>query len=234
MSFDSFAPHYRTMETILAGTILQRCRIAFLPHVGNCRQALLLGEGPGRFLVELLTANARIEVVCVEQSPRMIEESRRALRQRGIDLTRVQFVQMDVLEWRPAAESFDLVATHFFLDCFRREEIEQLISTVAKGVKDDAIWLISDFRLPACGWRRRRAWLALQLMYQFFRRTTGISASWLTDPGEPLRQAEFRLSDQRLGNFGFIHSSLWLFDGAARRTTPAAQREHPLLSPFAC
>lgn len=148
ISFNSLAPHYRTIEAILAGPILQRCRVAFLPQVANCRRALPLGEGPVRFLVELLTANARIEVVCVEQSPRMIEESRRALRQRGIDHRRVQFVQMDALEWRPAVESFDLVATHFFLDCFRREEFEQLISTVAKGVKDDAIWLISDF--PKC------------------------------------------------------------------------------------
>jgi len=33
MSFDRLAPFYRAMETVLAGSVLQRCRIRFLDDV---------------------------------------------------------------------------------------------------------------------------------------------------------------------------------------------------------
>ncbi|MFO1513608.1 MAG: class I SAM-dependent methyltransferase [Verrucomicrobiota bacterium] len=81
MSFDTLAPFYGLMEVLTAGNLLQRCRTSFLTEAGTCRRALLLGEGPGRFLAELLKANPRIEVTCVERSPRMIEEARGRLTQ---------------------------------------------------------------------------------------------------------------------------------------------------------
>lgn len=77
------------MELISAGGILQRCRTAFLAETAGCQRALLLGEGPGRFLVELLRVNPRVEVTCVEQSSRMIVEARRAVKRSGLDDARV-------------------------------------------------------------------------------------------------------------------------------------------------
>lgn len=232
MSFDGLAPYYRIMETLLVGTVLQRCRARFLPQTRHCRRALLLGEGPGRFLVELLTSNARIEVVCVEQSPRMIEESKRALRQSRIGSSRVQFVQMDALKGLPPGGPYDLVATHFFLDCFRPEEIERLILVVADNVLEGTIWLNSDFQIPKQGWPRYRAVLLLKLMYSFFRRMTGIPASSITDPHELLLQAGFRLSDEQLDNFGFVHAGLWVFAGTESGTSPASMTGDSSFSPF--
>jgi ubiquinone/menaquinone biosynthesis C-methylase UbiE len=266
MSFDTLAPHYRKMESVLAGNILQRCRTAFLDEAMNCHRALLLGEGPGRFLAELLRANPLVEVTCVERSPGMIEQARRTLGES--ELARVQFVQADALSWQPLTRpsvtlpvnrntssprpsppfgteervaagrerrrvwfmgsdgvkgtsaaigsnlfpqaQFDLVVTHFFLDCFRREELEALVAKVASVSTPDARWLLADFREPERGWRRWRARLVLAVMYGFFRVVTGLSASRLTQPDGFLEAAGFRLAGRRLANFGLAHSDLWL------------------------
>jgi ubiquinone/menaquinone biosynthesis C-methylase UbiE len=207
MSFDTLAPYYRSLEFVLAGGILQRCRTSFLTDVTNCQRALLLGEGPGRFLVALMRTNPRIEVVCVERSPVMIEVARRQLGKP--DRRRVWFEQADVLAWQPTAAEFDLVVTNFFLDCFQREELQTLVAKVAASTTSDAYWLLADFREPETGWRRWRARLVLAMMYGFFRRATKLSAWQLTPPDGFLEMAGFRLAGRRLENFGLVHSDLW-------------------------
>jgi ubiquinone/menaquinone biosynthesis C-methylase UbiE len=210
MSFDRLAPYYRGMEWVLAGGILQRCRTCFLLEAANARRALLLGEGPGRFLAELLRTNRHAEVVCVERSSRMIHEARGALD--PSDLARVRFEQADALAWQPPHGVFDLVVTHFFLDCFRREEVQALVARVAASATAEARWLLADFREPDAGWRRWRARALLAVMYGFFRRATDLTAFRLTPPDEFLERGGFRLAARRLANFGLAHSDLWRRD----------------------
>jgi len=207
MSFDTLAPYYRIMELVTAGGVLQRCRTTFLTETTNSRRALLLGEGPGRFLEELLRTNPRVEVTCVERSSRMIEEARKGLDES--ELARVQFVQADALTWQPPRTKFDLVVTNFFLDCFRREELAKLVAKIAEDATADALWLLADFREPESGWRRWRGCAALAMMYVFFRVTTELSASRLTPPDGFLETGGFQLASRRLANFGLIHSDLW-------------------------
>lgn len=209
MSFDTLAPYYRSMEIITAGSILQCCRTAFLAEAAGSRRALLLGEGPGRFLVELLRVNPHVEVTCVESSPRMIQEARCALKLHGLDAARVTFEQQDVLTWQPPCMPYDLVVTNFFLDCFCCGELEGLIAKVTASATDDAHWLLADFRVPDSGWRKWRARLVLVLMYGFFQCATGLSAIRLTPPDRFLEAAGFRLARRRLANFGLVHSDLW-------------------------
>jgi len=207
MSFDTLAPYYRLMERVTAGGLLQRCRTSFLAEAGSSRHALLLGEGPGRFLEELLKTNRDIEVTCVERSPRMIAEAQRRLT--PSELRRVRFEATDALRWQPAPHQFDLVVTHFFLDCFRPEELSVLVEKLAGGATREARWLVADFREPETGWRRWRARAVLTLLYAFFRTVTGLSASRLTPPDEFLVKGGFRLSARKLGNFGLVYSDLW-------------------------
>lgn len=207
MSFDTLAPYYRGLERVMAGGLLQRCRTAFLADTVQCRKALLLGEGPGRFLAELLRANPRVEVTCVEFSPRMIAAARAALE--DCELKRVQFVEANALHWPPPPREFDLVVTNFFLDCFCADELALVIANAAAAATPEARWLLTDFREPDHGWRRWRGRVVLALMYAFFRTATGLSASRLTPPDELLEARGFRLAARRLGSFGLIHADLW-------------------------
>jgi ubiquinone/menaquinone biosynthesis C-methylase UbiE len=214
MSFDTLAPVYRGMEFVTAGGMLQRCRTSFLGETQNCRRALLLGEGPGRFLIELLRANPRIEITCVERSRGMIKQAVRQMRRNGLEESRVEFLQRDALAWQPPCEAFDLVATHFFLDCFRRDELELLIAKISRAAAPRARWLFTDFRVPPNGWQRWRARAVLALMYAFFRVVTGLSASRLA-PADDLMEAEgFQRKRQRLANFGLVRAELWMRNAA--------------------
>jgi len=208
MSFDTLAPYYRSMEFVMAGGVLQRCRTSFIAEAANSRRALLLGEGPGRFLVELLRTNRCVEITCVERSPRMIAEARHQLTES--QLNRVTFEQADALAWQSPRNEFDLLVTNFFLDCFRPEELRVLVAKIAASATGQARWLLTDFREPERGWRRWRARAVLALMYGFFRVTTGLSASQLTPPDAFLEAGGFRLASRRLANFGLAHSDLWL------------------------
>lgn len=209
VSFDTLAPHYRAMELLLAGNLLQRCRTAFLPETLGCRRALLLGEGPGRFLAELLRLNPRVEVTCVERSPKMVAAAQLALRRAGMDAAQVHFLPEDALAWDPPWAAFDLVATHFFLDCFPPEDLARLIPKIAQAATPDALWLLSDFHQPERGWQKWRAQAILALMYAFFRRAAGLSARRLASP-DPLLKAEGFHPTRRIHlNFSLLHSTLW-------------------------
>lgn len=208
MSFDALAPWYRLMETITAGRILQRARTAFLEEVSGCRRALLLGEGPGKFLVALLQSNPAVNVVVVEQSARMIQEARRALVHSGLGEARVTFLQENALNWEPDG-TFDLLVTHCFFDCFQPDEIHLLVSKLSACSQPDTLWLLADFQAPASGWRRWRAILVLGVLYRFFRWVTNLSATTLTPPSPFLEAAGFSLQQRQEYNFSLIHSDIW-------------------------
>lgn len=210
MSFDLLAPYYRPMETVLAGGMMQRCRTAFLTETKTSKRALVLGEGPGKFLTELLLANSKVTVTCIEQSPRMIDAARRSLRARRLPTERAHFEAVDALQWSGPENTFDLIVTNFFLDCFRPEQIETLTRNIARLATPHAQWLVTDFCVPAAGWQRWRARCLLALMYPLFRLTTRLPAHRLTPPDACLQRAGFRLAQRQHANFGFMHADQWL------------------------
>lgn len=209
MNFDRLAAHYHWLETLCAGSLMQRCRTAFLSRTKHCRRALLVGEGTGKFLVALLRANPRIQITCVEHCAGMIAQTRQRLAIAKLDGSRVEFKQVDARHWVPPVEKFDLIVTHFFLDCFRAEQLQALVPRLAAGATADATWLLADFCVPERGWRRWRAKIILALLYTFFRLTTSLSARRLTPPDSFLTQAGFNLADRRSASFGFAHSDYW-------------------------
>jgi SAM-dependent methyltransferase len=207
MSFDTLAPCYRSMEFILAGPILQRARTAFLVEATSARRALLLGEGPGRFLNALLRSNPNIHITCVEQSARMHAEAQRHLA--AADRDRIIFHEADALVWPPPREEFDLIATHFFLDCFKPVQLQSLIPKIAASATANARWLLADFGLPPGGWRRLRARAVLRLMYWFFRVVAKIPATEISPPDFYLQKSNFHLAARQHFNFDLIHADLW-------------------------
>src|SRR5262245_22263480 len=99
MSFDRLAHHYRWMEWALVGSKCQRCRASFLRRLRLSNQALVLGEGTGRFLAEFLKVQPQANITCLESSAGMLDQLRKALAKQGIDSTKVRFIQANILEW---------------------------------------------------------------------------------------------------------------------------------------
>jgi ubiquinone/menaquinone biosynthesis C-methylase UbiE len=208
-SFDLLAPHYRWMECVLAGRKLQDCRTRFLNEFSSARNVLLLGEGNGRFLCELLKCNPAARVTCVDASRRMQSAARRRLDRVGLSGAQVTFIHSDVLTCKLAADSYDAIATHFFLDCFPSEQLDRIVQRVSSWAAPGARWVISDFRAPDAGLGRQRAEIILAMMYLFFRVATRLPARKLTDPRAYLERNRFVLMKQAVREWGLLYSELW-------------------------
>jgi ubiquinone/menaquinone biosynthesis C-methylase UbiE len=210
VSFDAIAPAYQTLETIAFGGALQRARSACLGKIGTPRRGLIAGEGNGRFLCELLRRHPSIEVDCVDASQRMLKLARQRIERRlPTDATRVRFLQRDIRSWTPPEASYDLIVSHFFLDCFADEGLSDVVAKLSRAATPSATWLLADFCIPAGGFARVRAGLWLAAMYRFFRLTAGIEAANLEDPSPFLRTAGFTLASQHLFRSGMVKSQLW-------------------------
>ena len=209
MSFDLLAPHYRWMEWLLAGKKLQRCRTAFVHAIPKPRRVLMLGEGNGRCLVELLRTYPEARFTCVDASRRMLDRARARVRAHGLGDESIEFIHADVTGWQAPPEKFDLLVTHFFLDCFRADQLAQIVPCLAAVATPDARWLLADFREPASGIAKWRARGILRAMYFFFQRATGLPASRLTPPDAFLQQSGFVLRERTLSEWGLLHSDLW-------------------------
>ena len=206
--FDRLARFYRQMEWLLAGNKLQKCRLHFLPEITNAKRVLLLGEGHGRFIGALLRNTNAVEITCVDGSARMLAVARAALTRAGLPLDLVEFVHADALEW-PFTGVYDVVVTHFFLDCFTPEQQQHLVASVAQHVVPGGIWLLADFHQPTHGLRRLRSAIILKVMYLFFRAGTGLPARGLNSPDRYLEESGFILKERHFSEWGLLHTDLW-------------------------
>ena len=209
MSFDAIAPHYRWMEPLLAGRKLQSCRIAHLHRLASPQSVLILGQGPGKFLAPFRQRFPHARVTCIDSSQRMLGIAQHNVVSGDVPLEKISFIHANALDYNYAPASYDLIVTHFFLDCFGPEELRHLISQLASAATPSANWLLSDFSIPQSGFPRLRALAIHRLMYAFFRVTANLSARSLNPPEEFLRSHAFNLQHRSCTNLGLLHSDLW-------------------------
>ncbi len=166
---------------------MQRARCAHMQTFLEAESILLLGEGDGRFLKALLAAGCRAKIVCVDASPKMLDlAAQRATgngqgsEERGIE---VRFLNGDARNFRlPEGFRPDVVGAHFFLDCFREEELLDIVADIACWSAPGAKMIVTDFTIPDGRWVWRfRGRLLICWMLLFFRIFTGISARRLPD-----------------------------------------------------
>lgn len=204
MSFDTLAPFYRTMEFLSAGGKLQQCRTAFLDEIPPPRRILLAGEGHGRFLPLCAARFPEARITVIDSSSAMLEIARRK-----VDSGNVEFIHADVMQWEGPSHTFDLIVTHFFLDCFPPEELASVISRLASCATPDASWLIADFQVARGRAASLRSRIILFLLYTFFRIVTGLRASSLAPPEADLEKAGFSLQRRITRDWGLLKSEWW-------------------------
>jgi len=210
VNFDLVAPWYETLERIAFGDDLQRCRVAYLGEINPPGRVLIAGEGNGRFLCELLRRYPEIEVDCLDASKRMLQLARRRIEQElPASFERVRFIHTDIRPWSAPEHQYDLIVTHFFLDCFQEPNLIDVIKTLARTAAKHATWLVSEFSIPEKGIGRIQARCWLGTMYWFFRVTTGIEASELIDYTAFLDEKGFHVVRQHFFRQGMLKSELW-------------------------
>ncbi|MBB5328678.1 class I SAM-dependent methyltransferase [Tunturiibacter gelidoferens] len=207
-NFDHIARPYRWLEYITLGRALEQCRLHYLPSLLKRKRALVLGDGDGRFLAQLLAQNPRLHADAIDTSATMLQ----LLRERCEALApnasaRLNTHQSDALTC-PLDPSYDLIVTHFFLDCLTQPELGTLITRIAPTLSPQAVWLVSDFQIPT-GPMRLPAKILVRTLYLAFRILTGLRTTQLPDHASPLQQAGLTRIAHRHRLAGLLITELW-------------------------
>lgn len=217
-NFDGLADAYRWMEWASFGPLLGLCRSTFLPRLTHCRNALVLGDGDGRFTATLLRANPHIDVHAVDASPAMLAMLTRRCSQNAV---RLNVEHADLRTWQPPSTLlYDLVVTHFVLDCFSSEEVFALAKRIMPIVDPGALWVISEFAIPAGWFGRLAAGTIVRGLYLAFGLLTGLRPRTLPDYAPALSAAGFARVERRPRLGGLLVSELWKAEGQDRRQSP--------------
>jgi ubiquinone/menaquinone biosynthesis C-methylase UbiE len=212
-NFDRIAAIYRWCEYLSLGPLLQRTRTRLLDQLGNPRHALVLGDGDGRFLEHLLLRYPQCTAVAADISAAMLDKlRRRCMRSVPNAATRLTTLQLSALEIElpvTSEEKPDLVVTHFLLDCLSQPEVDALTTRIASQLSPGALWLLSDFALPANALLRPAARLYIASLYAAFRLLTGLRVNQLPDAQSSLQRAGMRriARSELLG--GLLYTELW-------------------------
>jgi SAM-dependent methyltransferase len=205
-NFNRLAKLYRWMELFTFGPLLARCRMAYLPGLASARRALILGDGDGRFTAELLRINPQTQIDAVDASAAMLEA---LVRRAGANARRACAHCADARDWKPENTEYDLVVTHFFLDCLTTDECHALAAKLRGAVSSSAVWIVSEFAVPE-GWLGRLvARPLICLLYLAFRLLTGLQVRRLPDHHAALRDAGFALTRRRTRLWGMLASEMW-------------------------
>jgi hypothetical protein len=209
VNFDRLARPYRWLEYMSFGPWLQRCRNAQLANLTGPRHALILGDGDGRFLQRLLTAYPMLTADVVDSSHSMLCVLDRRIRRCGPQAhRRICLYPADALEWNPRG-SYDLIVSHFFLDCFFPRQVEQLITCLLPHTSRGAQWIISEFAIPRQPFAARFARGIIALLYRAFGLLTGLRVRSLPDYATFLLHRGLVLTHHRPYLGGLLCSQLW-------------------------
>jgi ubiquinone/menaquinone biosynthesis C-methylase UbiE len=171
------------------------------------------GVGVGRFLAGLIERNPEAEIDYVDLSVGM---QRLARTRAGKCSGRVRFTRADARTDSLPGAGYDLIVTHFFLDCFDEADAGKIVRRIVLAAQPKARWLVSEFRQPESGWRAAWAHAWLRALYLFFRITTGLKTNRLIDHRPLLQREGFRLGRTEHARFGLLISEIWIRERAPR------------------
>ena len=220
--FNAIARPYRWLEYLSFGPMLERCRFHRLPELANARRALVLGDGDGRFLTRLLSQNPQLHADVVDLSPAML----RLLNDRATRISARDRITLHCGDARtfPLSGSYDLVITHFFLDCLTTEEIRDLAARISSHLCPGARWIVSEFAIPS-GPFSLPAKLLVRSLYATFHLLTGLKTDRLPDYPSVLRASGLILVDRRHWLGGLLVSEMWEAQATSRVPSPSSSLE---------
>jgi ubiquinone/menaquinone biosynthesis C-methylase UbiE len=203
--FDRVAKIYRWAEYLTFGRTLERCRFYFLRDLHDTQNALVLGDGDGRFTQRLLQTAPHVYLQAVDESATMLQLLQKRC---AADESRLHICCADATTFIPS-QPIDLVVTHFFLDCLSTEQVRLLAEGMHRSSMPGGRWLISEFDV-AEGWRGLPHAMLVRFLYAAFRLVTGLHVQCLPKWRAALKEAGFVRDQSRSFHGGLLVSEIWL------------------------
>lgn len=205
VDYSAVAGVYRWLEFCVFGSGLQDARVGLLDdllervsHQSDPR-VLLVGDGDGRFLEELLLRVECVRVDYVDCSEGMMLEAQGRV---GLD-DRVSWACADLFTWEELG--YEVVVAHFLLDGFsgeaRRRVIERLVSKLRCG----GLFLVSDFDSRASFYGRVMV-CVMQVFFRMFAQVPFVDVCRADAEFEALRGL---MVSEKSWRRGWIYTQLW-------------------------
>lgn len=201
--FDRVARIYRWGEALTFGSLLMRCRLAFLNDLTSARSVLVLGDGDGRFTAAALAQHPQLHITAVDISATMLQLLQQRCEREGTQ-ARLTTVHSNALQFTPT-QNFDVVVTHFFLDCLTTEQVLALGITLRTTASR---WIISEFDIPhgVLQWPARAL---VRSLYVAFRLLTALKVQQLPQWRDALVQSGYGVISRRTLIGGILAAELW-------------------------
>lgn len=132
----------------------------------------------------------------------------RLMERAGAARNRVRPLVADVRDCLPDGDGYDLVVTHFLLDCLTTDEVDSLATKVRTRLADDALWVVSEFAIPAGWFGRVVARPVVGFLYWAFGWMTGLRVRELPDWTRVLERAGFVRRRHREWLWGLLVSMI--------------------------
>lgn len=207
-NFNRVARLYRWAEYLTMGSILEQVREYFLGPAAKAHNAVLLGDGDGRFAAALLARAPHLQAVAVDSSKTMLALLCQRCRPAG-DRLHVVHGSLTRFPLHVLRPSPDLIVSHFVLDCLTQAEVDDLAERLSRHVQPGCQWLVSDFALPARQPWKLLGWTLIRFLYLAFRVLTGLSVQQLPKWERSLSKAGFRQMQGWSPLGGLLTTQLW-------------------------
>ncbi|MFT6235384.1 MAG: ubiquinone/menaquinone biosynthesis C-methylase UbiE [Lentimonas sp.] len=212
MSYSSIARFYKLIESVTIGGSLLDARLGHLQRLAagpEIQHALLVGEGNGSFLLPFAQQFPNTRITVLDESPAMLRVAQTRLEAAGIDTARIAFWQADMTTEQLHEDRYDLIVTLFFFDNFDAATVRRVVPVLERASTASAQWLLSDFQIPASGWRRLRARIWLIILYAFFRCVAKIPARTVPPVEAILAATSFKQVARETYSAEMLYSTLY-------------------------
>jgi len=198
--FNRIASVYDALASVVFGKNLIKAQHHFLQVIPDDATVLIVGGGSGELLQTLLQQRPGCQVVYVDASERMVELARQRV-QNSAQVTFLCGTENVDMPWR----AFTVVITNFYLDLFTQQSMQKIITRLRSLLVPGALWLVTDFVTPTKLWQK----ILLKSMYLFFRITSNIEASRISDWQEMLGNAGLSCQQTKAFYHGMIKSAVF-------------------------
>ena len=206
--YDRLSRWYQLLERILFGSALTRARYQLLDHLPQADRLLVFGDGDGRLIREISQRRPDCSMVSVDLSCEMLKLQSQRLVEGRVHGS-IELIHADVRSFNLDHRDFDGIVLVFFLDCFRRAELEELLPLWLTSVKSGGFVYFVDFVMPLVGWRAMRGRFILSLMHYFFRWQTGLENCHIVDFTELFKTLRLECMVEHVSNHGLIRSAIY-------------------------
>jgi ubiquinone/menaquinone biosynthesis C-methylase UbiE len=172
-NYNNTAWFYDRLSRVVYGKALIEAQVYLLQHIQHNSTILIIGGGTGWILEEIARIHPTgLQITYVEVSDQMMALSQK----RDIANNHITYIN-DAIENVNGLSNFDVIITPFLFDNFTPEKLETVFAHMHPLLKNNGLWLNTDFQLTGKWWQN----MLLKSMLLFFKMVCGVESTKLPD-----------------------------------------------------